>query len=270
MNGSRGSDRRTGQEVGLLAALMFLLRLLGPTNYGIFAIIVTALVVTLVALTGVDPNEVILARGAHTLLGGAIAMVAYRLWPTSQRIQAAEALAAMLDAYRDYFRAVRTAFEREDAGASTAIERTRAAGRVARTNLEAAVERLCTEPGSSEETIRSFSGMLASSHRLAHAMMALEAGLAASRPAPARPTFRRFADDVELTLYHAAAALRGSRMRRDELPDLREDHNALVETGAARERYALVNTETDRITNSLNTLVEQILALPIMSGRGNA
>jgi hypothetical protein len=44
---------------------------------------------------------------------------------------------------------------------------------------------------------------------------------------------------------------------------LREDHHALVaEGGAGTLRYELVNVETDRITNSLNTLSEQIVSRP--------
>jgi hypothetical protein len=65
---------------------------------------------------------------------------------------------------------------------------------------------------------------------------------------------------VELTLYYLSAALRGSRIATGDLPDLREDHHALLESGDSRvERYALVNTETDRITNSLNTLAQEVL-----------
>jgi len=103
--------------------------------------------------------------------------------------------------------------------------------------------------------------MLASSHRLIHAVMALEAGLHGSRPAPARPEFRRFANDLELTLHSLAGALRGSPLTPADLPDLREDHHALTHSGDPEtERYALVNVETDRITNSLNTLSEELLS----------
>ncbi len=91
-------------------------------------------------------------------------------------------------------------------------------------------------------------------------MMALEAGLSSSRPVPARQAFRPFANDVELTLYYFAAALRGSPVSAEALPNLREDHNALVHSGdLLTERYALVNVETDRITNSLNTLSAELL-----------
>lgn len=44
------------------------------------------------------------------------------------------------------------------------------------------------------------------------------------------------------------------------IPNLRETHNRLVESGDTHtQRYALVNVEADRMTNSLNTLREQIL-----------
>ena len=90
--------------------------------------------------------------------------------------------------------------------------------------------------------------------------MALESGLATSHPVAPREAFRPFADHVELTLYYLAAALRGSPLTRAGLPDLREDHHALVHAGdPLTERYALVNMETDRITNSLNTLSEEVL-----------
>ena len=102
--------------------------------------------------------------------------------------------------------------------------------------------------------------MLANSHRLVHALMALEAGLASSHPVPAREAFRPFANDLEVTLYSLAAALRGSPLTRDVLPDLREDHHALSHSGdSLTERYALVNVETDHITNSVNTLSEEVL-----------
>jgi hypothetical protein len=47
---------------------------------------------------------------------------------------------------------------------------------------------------------------------------------------------------------------------REDLPNLREDHYQMVHSGdGGVDRYALVNVEADRITNSLNTLAEQTL-----------
>jgi hypothetical protein len=90
--------------------------------------------------------------------------------------------------------------------------------------------------------------------------MALEAGLSRSRPVPARPEFATFANNVDSTLYFLAAYLRGVPLHPGDLPDLREDHNALVRSGAPDvERYALVNVESDRVTNSLNTLAGELI-----------
>jgi uncharacterized membrane protein YccC len=202
---------------------------------------------------------VILPRGLNTVLGGVIALAAYWLWPTWERTQVPEAIARLLDSYRDYFHVLRQSYERPDVSFAADLDRARQAGRRARSNTEASVDRLAVEPGTSQDRMRLLAGMLAASHRLAHAMMALEAGLDTSHPVPARPPFHQFADDVEFTLYYLAAALRGSRLRRQDLPDLREDHRALVHSGdSLTERYALVNVETDRIVNSLNTLSEAL------------
>jgi uncharacterized membrane protein YccC len=246
-------------QVALIAALAFVMRWIGPANYGILVTSVTAMVVLMIAATGVPPGEVIAARGLDTLAGGAIALLAYAAWPTWEKTQVSEGMAQLLDAYRDYFRAIRDS-HRQGKAAAGELDRTRLAGRLARSNLEASIDRLGAEPGVSAERMTLLSAMLASSHRLAHAMMALEAALYVSYPVPSRDTFQAMANHVELTLYSLAAALRGSRLRKEELPDLREDHHALVGTGdSLTERFALVNVETDRITNSLNTLSEEVL-----------
>jgi hypothetical protein len=78
---------------------------------------------------------------------------------------------------------------------------------------------------------------------------------------PPRAASRQFAADAEKTLALMAKMLRGIHVQAKEFPDLREDHRELLQAGDPHaERYALVNIEADRITNSLNTLREQVLA----------
>jgi len=102
--------------------------------------------------------------------------------------------------------------------------------------------------------------VLANSHRFIHAAMSLNAGLAHSPAAPARAGFRTFANHAGLMVYYLAAVLRGSRISPEDLPDLREDHCALVHAGDPHhERYALVNVEADRIVNTLNTLARDLV-----------
>jgi uncharacterized membrane protein YccC len=226
------------------------------------AIAVTALVVFLFAAAGVSPAAVVLPRGLNTLAGGIIALVAYRLWPTWEKTQVPEALAATLDSYRAYFQAVRDGYLRGDGSPAAELDGTRLAARIARSRLEASVARMRAEPGSDAGRIAAFDRVLADSHRFIHAVMSLEAGLLASRPVPAREAFRTFSNHVDVTLYYLAAGLRGAPISPAALPDLREDYHELLASADSRaERHALVNTEADRIVNSLNTLAGEIFPL---------
>jgi len=234
--------------VGLFA---FLLRCFGPANYGVFAINLTALVVLMFAITGVEPGPVIAARGLNTMIGGLIAMLAYQAWPTWERSQAPEAVARMLEGYRLYFQAVRDAYLEPGRPPRAQLDRTRQAGRLARSNAEASVARLAAEPGVPAERVSRFGRILANAHRFIHAVMSLEAGLVRTRDVGAREAFRIFTNHVDATLYFLAVALRDGKAQGAELPDLREDYRLLVESGGpASGLNELVNTETDRITTA--------------------
>ena len=56
-------------EVALIGCFTFLARAYGPANYGILVTAVTALVVLLIAITGVAPATVMLARALNTAAG---------------------------------------------------------------------------------------------------------------------------------------------------------------------------------------------------------
>jgi hypothetical protein len=168
-------------------------------------------------------------------------------------------MARLLDSYRIYFLKVLDVLAGRE-GASTAdLDKLRLASRLARTNAVASVDRMQAEPGTRPQEIALLIGMLASSHRFIHAVLSVEAAiLSAGRPA-IRDGFRVFAADVTKVLEALAAELRGSRTPSENWPDLREDHRRLTGSPvSAGEQYALVNVEADRMTNSLNTLREQV------------
>jgi len=247
-------------QILLIFVFALLLRWVGPANYGIFAVAISALVVFLIAITGVSPKEVIWARGINTAAGGALALLAYWIWPTWERTQVSERIAEMLDAYREYFHSLAQSYVVNETGNTSELDRVRLNARMARTNLEASIDRLGVEPGTTAEQITRLNALMASSHRLVHALMALDAGWQHTAAAPARTAFHKFAADVEKTLTLLAVALRGARVQVKEFPDLREDHHVLIRSGDQKiERYALVNVEADRIVNSLNTLREQVM-----------
>ena len=63
-------------------------------------------------------------------------------------------------------------------------------------------------------------------------------------------------DASSLFILSTKASISGSDPVPGQFPDLREVHTQLLQRGASA--FALLNTETDRITNSLNTLSEQV------------
>jgi uncharacterized membrane protein YccC len=243
-------------ELALIGVFAFLVRWLGPANYGVFAVSLSALVVLLLTITGVNPRDVIRARGLSTVIGGVLALAAYAVWPTWEKTRVAELFATLLEAYKRSFHEISKGYL--DPGAHPRDrDRARRNGRTARSNLEASLDRLGAEPAVTREEVARWSALLASSHRFAHAMMALEAALPQEHEAPPTVQFERFRNDVERTLDLTAAALRGQRVTKKEFPDLREDHNRLIAAGI--ERYALVSVEADRLTNSLNSMREQVM-----------
>ena len=256
----------TGMEVILIGLFVFLVRWIGPANYGIFAINVSALVVLLVAFTGVSPTEAILTRGIMTTLGGITALAAYAAWPTWEAMRSWEILAKMLDAYREYFRGVTARPGVSDSVLQRELDAVRIEARRRRTQLEASIDRLRMEPVANEQDILRLNTMLASSHRFINATMALE-GAHEKALWPQSGAAEKFAQDVDKTLELLSAALRGARVSLRQFADLREDHHALVSSLGAEQRTLLAE-ETDRITNSLNTLREQIVAWREQNLRG--
>jgi uncharacterized membrane protein YccC len=250
----------TATEIILITIFTFLMRWTGPANYGVFAVMISALVVLLLTINGVSPKEVILARGINTAAGGVLALIAYLAWPTWERSRMGDTMAALLAAYREYFLAVERSYIEKGTTDNLALERPRQNTRTARTNLESSLDRLAAEPGVTPEQINRVNAMLTSSHRFVHAIMALEAGLPLTPAVPAREEFRVFAGDVEKTLALLEEVLSGGKVAERKFPNLREDHNWLIAAGdPEKQRYALVNIEADRMTNSLNTLREEIL-----------
>ncbi len=251
-------------DIALIVAVTFILRWIGPAHYGVLAMTVSELVVLLVALTGVAPAATILARARNTALGGTLALLAYWLWPTWERTQVADYFARMFDAYRDHFALLVRAFsEGADDISAGLLDRTRSAARLARTNLEASVDRLSAEPATTARERSHWNSMLASSHIYAHSIIMLHASYLTApqqwKTLAQSPPFQDFARAVTGALESLAAMLRGRPAPAVSFPDLRAAHYQLVNSGnPLAAAHTLVSLETDKMVNSLNTLREQI------------
>ena len=197
-----------GADIALMGVFTFLLRWLGPANYGIFVTALSAMIVLLVAITGVAPKDVIVARAINTAAGGALSLLAYVLWPTWEKTQVGGALADMIDGYRAYLRAVIAGYTGTPV---TDIDRVRLESRRARSNAEASVDRTRGEPGIDSRELNALNAILVNSHSLAHAAMAIEAGLSRTQPAPPRNATLVFAGQVDLTLAALSARYAAAR-----------------------------------------------------------
>jgi hypothetical protein len=90
-------------------------------------------------------------------------------------------------------------------------------------------------------------------------VLSVEAAFVPGHGTKIRDEFRVFASDVKTVLAGLSAELRRARPSGHKWPDLREDHRRLTQNPlGVIEQYALVNVEADRMTNSLNTLREQV------------
>ncbi len=251
----------------LVSAFTFLMRYVGPANYGILSAAISGLIVFLIAATGVAPSEVVAERAINTVAGGIFALIAYLLWPTWERSQVSDIIADMLDRIRDYFRLVVQRLIEDNGSLESALDKARDAWRQTRSTAEASVDRISSEPGTGAEKLDCLTSILASSHVVVRVIMELEASVVRTLAQPLPPALEAFAHDVEFTLYFLSAALRGSHAVTSSLPKLRDDHRRLLDAYAKSPMANdYVVLETDRLTVSLNTLREQVLSY-ISQGR---
>lgn len=234
----------------LMAVLCMLFRWLANAHYGVAVAALTGTVVILLSFDGVDSGVALFDRALNTALGCAMAMLAYVLWPTWERGRARAALADMLDAYADYLHAL-TRPEH-----SAAHLETRSRARLARTNAQASIERLRTEPATPAALLELARTLFANGNRLARTAMALEA--LEARPlqhADAVPAFIiRCAD----TVHDLAGALRESRMPAP-LPDLRGQQHQLAATSAGDDTLMRL---CDRLVDNVDTLAHVLGRVP--------
>lgn len=246
----------------LVGLLFFGVRLAGQPNFALSSVFLAGLVVLLLSLAGFSAHSTVVDRSVDTVIGGAIALVAALAWPSWERGQLRARLADLLQAYHDYLQAIldpRSAPERRSAVRSRA--------RLARSSAEASLDRARAEPVDSQGLVELGSAVLAHSHRLVHALTALDATGQASRCYAVVPEFGTLADTGLAALDALAAAVRtGERPPRPA--GLRGLHAELTRaldpaTDAAlpAELAATVVEATDRLVDSLNSLAA-VLAEP--------
>lgn len=233
--------------LALLAILCFAFRELAVIQYGVAVVFLTGLVVVLLSLHGVPADAAVHARAICTVPGSALALTAYLVWPTWERGREGEMLARMLEAYRDYLLAVLH-------GEARARRETRVAARAARSDAEASLERLRSEPVSRDYAPRA-EALIAQANDIVRTTMMLEAGrgeMTASLP-DAAVAYARLCSNA---LTEAARAARGCQPPAESFP-LREAQRSLAQSlhaNGTTADLALLDA-SDRIADTIDSLL---------------
>ncbi|SDJ23479.1 Uncharacterized membrane protein YccC [Frankineae bacterium MT45] len=243
----------------LVGIFFFGMRLAGPNNMGLSSICLSALVVALLSIAGIPAHTTVVDRAVATVIGGAIALLASLLFPTWERSQVADRLTELMGAYRDY---LQTMVDPRATAAQRSSVRSRS--RLARSNAEASLDRARSEPVNSQGILEVGGAVLANSHRLVHALTAIDATRRARDAYRDVPQFRDLVTAVLQQLHLLQGALQGeeikekSTLRRfqvelaaayaDLLPGVPIDRAAEYAYGAT------VIEATDRLVDSVDTI----------------
>ena len=236
----------TWARIALLALLCWGFRQLTPMHYGIGVAALSGLVVIMSTLGGEAPGPVMLARAVGTVAGSALALAAYGFWPTWERGRVRASLADMLDSYAAYLGSL---------GSDLARRRdTRSAGRVARSNARASLERLRQEPRSGEGLLALGDAVFATGSRLARVSMALDAALdGIDAGAPERDDIERLRDLAAQRAAELATCLRHASAPGPVAPELHQSVAVLHADIDGHDPQGLADI-ADRIEDILATL----------------
>lgn len=242
-------------RLAVMAVFCASFRYFGTVHYGVAVTALTGMVVLLLALAGEPAAPTMLSRLVATVVGSAMALAAYGLWPTREREQIRPTLVRLLRAYASYVASLGAtdgAHERREA---------RNAVRVARANAEAALARLVAEPATPASPAELAQSLLTNSNRLARTTMAIDA--ARSTPAAGRPceSLQPLLTQSADTLERIAAAVE-DRTRPDCIsPRLRATQRELARQlsvsggGALGSELAALS---DRLVDNINTLAHVV------------
>jgi uncharacterized membrane protein YccC len=248
-----------GRLVAAAAASVALAYALFDVSYLLFSVFMTAFALALLDLLGTPALQTAEARLLDTVIGSALALVAYFAWPTWEGATAQEKFARLLEAHDAYAAGLLRELRQPGSQDTAQLRALQGAARRARSDAEAATARLLDEPAHAPLTPRVARMLMAAVARLAHAELALHA-LAlspdrpmngASAPSGIRARLDPFSAALGTVISQLASALR-SLQQPEPIPALRPIHATLREDPALRGTAFVAIT--DRLVDAVNAL----------------
>ncbi len=254
--------------ISVLAVVVFTVR---QTNYGLYTLALTPLVVFFAAFGGLPPLTAATDRAVDNLIGIALALAIFFAWPSWAATEVPRLLARMLVTQEMFARLVLDGEIDPAALDQRALDQAGSAARVARTNAEAAVERMATEPDRPGAlTTEAANGIVASIHRFALAAVAMHASQPASHPPVAQLVPLR--DGITTTMTGLADGLSGPAgtarpeplrtLHAELIHGLHEAENRDQPPGirAFSAEMAVIIGETDLMVDAVDTMAELVTA----------
>ncbi len=228
-----------------------------PASFAVGYGFITALVVFLLNVITPDTLATATDRLVDTLIGGAIGLLAYALWPTWARTSAWQSLAELVGAERTYVDVVLTAAAE---GRRPGDQRMRALARrarLARTTAESTVARSLSEPSTRRIDASQSQRALGAMRRLVQAAHVLRLDVQDERERRPQPGLRPLQAGIDEILEEVEASLRA---RPDEppapqdLPDIRARYESFErECGNDDDALALL-AQLDEMVDASNSL----------------
>jgi uncharacterized membrane protein YccC len=228
-------------------------------SYAVFSALLTGLVVLLINLATPAAHSSLATAGDRlldTVIGGALALVAYSLWPTWAADEALGAVVATVAGERAYLAAVFTALCRGGTPPEAELRGLARHLRLTRTNAEAVVARSLAEPHARRINDALASGLLAGLRRLSLTTHVLRTQLLTSDRHVAIPELEPLAAALGEALQQIHDDLQGGAPR--AFPPLRRLHDELEDRISGRPAADLLLVESDEIVDVIDTLADLV------------
>jgi uncharacterized membrane protein YccC len=223
-----------------------------PASFAAGFAFITALVVFLLNVLNPDTFPTAEARLLDTLVGGALGLLAFALWPTWSRTPARQALAELVDAERAYLGGVLAARLRGATVSERVMRPLARRLRLARTNAEAIVARSLSEPPTRRIDAAQSQGILAALGRFTQAAHVLRVDAQDEDQRGPLPLLSSLASEIDRQLRLVSRQLTDEALAESDPPDLRARFGAFQR--ACPGDHGVLLAEIDEIVDASNTL----------------
>jgi uncharacterized membrane protein YccC len=260
----KGLDPRGGWLAPLILIATWAAYASFAASYTLYSFWVTTIVVLLLTpISGAGSGELstVADRGLDTLVGGALALLGYLLWPTWERMSLDDALSRLVESLSTYADLVLSAYVDIGLADGSAMSSAATSARRARLAAQASLDRALAEPARVRPDVERAGSVLSATRRIVIALHALRATLDDASEHEALPELAGLRDLIVAAL-HALGS--GSAAEVAELRDLQQtldrDYPGDPASLHAR-RLALLASHLDPLVDSVDTLAHVMAAV---------